>query len=142
MLSSSSFLWGGKKDTVDEERECEEAYGFSLAVKEELTKLGFEYLFAENTKGGNDEARLCLKSVKGECDYDECEDYFEFIDQLAEVWKSRVEEGSPKLKVKILFAQDGVMIGVQGRKYFQDCWAQERCGAGIDVECVVTEAGN
>ncbi|KAF4633243.1 hypothetical protein G7Y89_g4874 [Cudoniella acicularis] len=139
-ISSITSLFGKKKSIEEQERKCQEGYGIPLVVKDELSKLGFKYLFAENTRGGNDEARLCLKSVEGECGWDACEDYVELVENLAKVWKARTEDGEkPKLKVKVLFAADDMMIGVKGRRYFQECWTQEKCGSGIEVECVVTE---
>jgi hypothetical protein len=54
---------------------------------------------------------------------------------LKAVWEEKVRSGSAKLKVKIVFAEEDVMTGVKGRKYFEDCWMQEKCGDGIEVEC-------
>jgi hypothetical protein len=28
------------------------------------------------------------------------------------------------------------MVGEKGKGYFKECWKQEKCGRGIDVECV------
>ncbi|KAH6670447.1 Alpha/Beta hydrolase protein [Halenospora varia] len=138
-LSFITSLWGSKKNGEDQAKKVYEGYGLTLEEKEELNKLVFKYLFAENTKGGNEEARLCLKSVVGECDWDACDSYPSFVKNISETWKSRVEEGMPKLRLKVLFAEEDMMIGVKGRKYFQECFSQEKCGEGIEVSCTLTE---
>lgn len=129
-----------KNEVEDEERKCEEGYGMSLSVKKELDKMMRKYIFAENTKGANDEARLCLKSTEG-CGWDACEDYPEFVKNLKQNWEQKTDEegGKGKLKVKIMFAEEDAMIGKKGMEYFKECWTQEKCGRGIEVECMQTE---
>jgi hypothetical protein len=71
--SVSSFLAVHSSQTKAEkerlreelEKKCEETCGFGLEMKDTLDKLVMQYVFAELTKGGNDEARLCLRSVPG-----------------------------------------------------------------------------
>lgn len=120
------------KKREEEERKCVECYGMTLKEKEELDKVVFKFAFAECTKGGNDEARLCLKSVEG-CHWDACEDYEECVLKLKESWEKRVQEGGRKLRVNILFGKEDAMIGVKGRKYWEDCWTDEKCGGGMEV---------
>lgn len=128
-----------KKKFEEEERKCEEGYGMSLSVKKELEKIMMKFMFEENTKGANDEARLCLKSTEG-CSWDACEDCPEFVKNLKQSWEKKVtKEGSGKLKTKIVFAEEDVMIGKKGIDYFTECWTQEKCGRGIGVECVQIE---
>ena len=86
---------------------------------------------AENTKGLNDETRLCLK--KG-VTWGECEDFDEYIKNLA----AREEQGvaGAKLRVKILFAQQDSMIGQRGRQYMEECWERNcrtETGQAFDV---------
>src|SRR6202022_4083232 len=97
----------------------------------------------ENAKGGNDEARLCLKSVEG-CNWDACENYPALIEKLKLFWEERVQENGRrgKLRVKIVFAGEDAMIGKKGRRYFEECWMEEKCGGGIEVEIVEQEDGD
>jgi hypothetical protein len=129
-----------KKKVEEEERKCKEGYGMSLSVKKELEKMTCKYIFEENTKGLNDEARLCLKSTEG-CGWDACEDYPEYVKNLKQSWEKKTdgEGGKGKLKVKIVFAEEDAMIGKKGMEYFKECWTQEKCGRGIEVECVQIE---
>jgi hypothetical protein len=131
---SRMFGWGKKIDEEEEERKCMEHFGMELRVKKEAERLVFKYAFEENTKGANDEARLCLKSTEG-TGWDAAESYPDLVANLKAVWEEKVRNESAKLKVKIVFAEEDAMIGVKGRKYFEDCWMQERCGDMIEVEC-------
>lgn len=86
---------------------------------------------AEDTRGLNDETRLCLK--KG-VTWDECEDFDEFVKRLA----AREDQGTAggKLRVKILFAQQDSMIGQRGRQYMMECWERNcrtETGQAFDV---------
>jgi len=132
-----------KKNVEEEEMKCEEGYGMSLSVKKELEKMTLKYIFKENTKGANDEARMCLKSTEG-CGWDACEDSPEFVKNLKQSWEKKTdgEGGKVKLKVKIVFAEEDALIGKKGMEYFKECWTQEKCGRGIEVECVQTEGTN
>lgn len=141
VLSSSLGLFSGssKKEEdhrkkEEEDKKCLECYGFSREAKEELDKAYIKFSGAESLKGGNDEARLCLKSVEGS-HWDACEDYEEFVRKLKEFWEKRVLEGGKKLRVQIVFGEEDVMIGVKGRKYWEECWTQEKCGNGMEVDC-------
>jgi hypothetical protein len=139
---ASSYLLSMFKSNVKEEKakaleRCKEGFGFGTEVKKAMDRLIFKYAWAEDSTGGNDEARLCLKSVVGS-DWGACDDYPKMVQNLKEVWEKRVEEknGEGKLMVRIVFAGEDVMIGVKGKKYFEDCWTEEKCGKGIDVKCV------
>lgn len=144
-LSAITGLFKGKeeerKKMEEEERKCVEFYGMTLKEKGELDKVVFKFAFAEYTKGGNDEARLCLKSVEG-CYWDACEDYEACVKQLKEDWEKKMQEGGKKLKVTILFGEEDAMIGVKGRKYWDDCWTDERCGGGMEVSCKEVRMGD
>jgi hypothetical protein len=141
VLSSSLGLFSGSKKKAEDGRKKEEedrkfldCYGFSRETKEELDKNYIKYSGAESLKGGNDEARLCLKSVEGSS-WDACEDYVGLVAKLKEFWEKRVQEGGQKLRVKIVFGEEDIMIGNKGKKYWEDCWTQEKCGEGIEVSC-------
>lgn len=123
----------GKKE--EEERKCREAYGISGDVRKELEKTMFKFVFEENTKGANDEARLCLKSTEG-CGWFACEDYPEYVKCTKETWENAVDGGKGKLRVRIVLPEEDMMIGDKGKEYFKECWMQEKCGRGIEVECV------
>lgn len=126
------------KEKMEKKRERRERYfmeGLGIGSKEldELYEFVMKCAFAEQTKGANDEARLCLKSVEGECGWGPTEDYPVLVGNLKRVWEERVKGGAAKLQVKIVFAEDDVMIGVKGAEYFENCWTESKCGAGIMV---------
>ena len=124
-----------KEKQEEDERKCMEAYGMSGDVRKELEKQMFKYICEENTKGANDEARLCLKSTE-DCGWFACEDYPEYVKCTKETWENRLDstDGAGKLKVRIVLPEKDAMIGEKGKKYFKECWAQEKCGKGIEVE--------
>lgn len=121
----------------EEERKCREAFGITGEVRKEVEKTMFRYVFEENTKGANDEARLCLKSTEG-CGWLACEDYPEFVKSTKDTWEHRIDanDGAGKLRVRIVLPQEDAMVGEKGKEYFKECWKQEKCGRGIEVECV------
>ena len=128
-----------KKDKEYFEKVCMQSYGISMDVQKELNKLVMKYAFAEECSGGNDEARLCLKSIEGS-DWGVLDDYPSYIAKLREAWEKKVQEGGEKLTVRILLAEEDVMIGEKGMKYLEGCWTKKKCGkVGIDVETVTLE---
>ena len=136
---TSLFKSKERRETTkaEEEKMCLDCYGSGLDLKIEVDRLVMKYMFEENTKGANDEARLCLKSTEG-TDWDAAESYPELVEKLKGVWEEKVagNEGNEKLRVKIVFAEKDAMIGKKGPGYFEKSWTQEKCGSGIDVECV------
>ncbi|KAH9214438.1 Alpha/Beta hydrolase protein [Leptodontidium sp. 2 PMI_412] len=117
-----------------QEKSCRDSFGFSLAVHNEVTKNSGKFLFAENTSGGNDEARLCMKSVPGSS-WDRCEVYPTFVLDLKIEWEKRAKQNGKKLRLDIVFGEgNDAMIGAVGMKYFKDCFKKENCGEGIEVE--------
>jgi hypothetical protein len=140
LFRSKSAIEKQSEKAKAEEKSCQEGYGMSMPVWKEVERLTGKYIFAENTKGANDEARLCLKSTEG-CSWDDCEDYVEFVRSLKERWEEEVDGngGKGRLRVNILFAEEDLMIGVKGKEYFENCWTQEKCGRGIKVKCVETK---
>ncbi|PVH84234.1 hypothetical protein DL98DRAFT_512624 [Cadophora sp. DSE1049] len=108
-------------------------YGVSSAVQTEVAKNVGKFLFAENTSGGNDEARFCLKSVPG-TSWDRCEVYPTFVLKLKIEWEERAKKDGQKLKLDVVFGEGSdSMIGTTGMKYFKECTKQENCGEGIEV---------
>ncbi|KAE9373215.1 alpha/beta-hydrolase [Stipitochalara longipes BDJ] len=132
-LFKSAEMDKDKRD--EEEKKCREAYGITGDVKKELEKVTMKYVFEENMKGANDEARLCLKSTEG-CGWLACEDYPEFVKCTREKWENLVDSGRGKLKVRIVLPEEDAMVGEKGKEYFKECWSQEKCGKGVEVECV------
>ena len=134
------FKSNAKEEKAKALERCKEGFGFDTEVKKEIDRLIFKYAWAEYATGGNEEARLCLKSVNGS-DWDACEDYLKMVENLKSAWEKRVEEknGEGKLQVRIVFAGEDVMTGVKGKKYFEECWTEEKCGKGINVKCVQPE---
>jgi hypothetical protein len=104
-------------------------------LKEVVDATFFKYAFAENTTGVNDEARLCLKSVRGTT-WNVCDNYEEYVRTLADSWDQRISEGSKPLRVDIFLPGEDMMVGEKGMKYFEECWKEESRGNGIKVECV------
>ena len=143
-LAAFSSLWGGgssddkAEKQEEEEKRCQESYGISLEVRKELEKLVMKYAFTEECSGGNDEARLCLKSVAG-TDWEAIEDYPSYIQRLRSRWEQSVKNGGENLTVRIVLAEEDIMIGKKGKEHLEECWTREHCGDAIDVECVVIE---
>jgi hypothetical protein len=144
-FSSMAGLWKSKEGVrvsrEEEETSFREGYGMSVDVKKELEKLTMKYVFEENMKGANDEARLCLKSTDG-CEWGACENYPEFVKNLKESWESRVEGGGGQLKVRIIMPEEDALSGEKGKEYFRECWTQEKCGRGIEVDCDEIKGGD
>jgi hypothetical protein len=145
-FSYSSGIFKGKSKYPSEEqrkqreerrkksdKRCMKGYGLGYEETGALYRFAMKCAFAEETKGVIDEARLCLKSVLGECDWGAAESYPELVQNLKVTWRKRVNGGENKLAVNILFAWEDRMIGERGREYFSHCWAQEKCGSGIQV---------
>lgn len=133
----------GKEEDVKSENEyleklCLNSYGVGMEVQKELNKQVMKYAFAEECSGGNDEARLCLKSIVGS-EWGVLDEYPAYIEKLKGMWEERIDAGGPKLVVRVLLAEEDVMIGAKGMKYIEECWTKEKCGRGIDVECVTLE---
>jgi hypothetical protein len=136
-LAASDFRSKARTERQKEEAEkkCEEGYGVSLGLKEALDKAVFRFAFAEDTMGANDEARMCLKSVKG-LSWGACEDYEVCVKALQTVWNERVAEGGTPLTVNVFLPEEDLMVGEKGMKYFENCWREENRGRGMRVECV------
>lgn len=121
-----------------EERRCVEVFGVSTEVKAELDKLVMKYAFTEECSGGNDEARLCLKSLST-ISWGALESYPSYITSLKEVWEKKGAEGAAKLTVRVLLAEEDAMIGEKGAKYLQECWTGQKVGKGVDVEVITLD---
>ncbi|CZT00370.1 uncharacterized protein RAG0_08419 [Rhynchosporium agropyri] len=116
-----------------EEKVCQDSYGTSLTVYKEIAKHFSIYVFKENTTGGNDEARLCMKSLG--TSWDRCEVYPTFVLDMKVEWEKRANVNGKKLKLDIAWGEgNDAMIGAAGMKYFKECFKQEKLGEGIEVE--------
>lgn len=127
-----------REDEEEMARKSFQGYGIPLDLKDEMDKLTFKFAFRENTRGANDEARMCLKSIPG-TSYAACEDYELCVSCLAAVWAKNVKEGGPKLRISVILPEDDALVGEKGMKYFENCWAKEKCGDGIEVEITKLE---
>ncbi|TVY33189.1 hypothetical protein LSUB1_G006335, partial [Lachnellula subtilissima] len=124
---------GVSSEVMDADNRCLEFCGMDYKATQELFNFAMKCAFAEETKGANDEARLCLKSVPGECSWDAAESYPELVQNLKVAWERRFEEGKAPLSLRLVYAEDDVMIGEKGRLYFEGCWAEGKGGRGIEV---------
>lgn len=137
VISSIGGFFSGSEAKSDEEDESEvqAKYGLDKATAKELESLYFKYLLAEGMKGGNDEALLCSKA-RGSTSWGACDDYMTCIKTIAESEKERLgkDPSAAKLRVRLHFAQDDMMIGKGGKKYFEECWQQEGVSDAVDVK--------
>ncbi len=124
-----------QKNSEEQDRKSRAGRGIPQEVVDETTKLGLKCMFSENTKGANEEARMCLKSVQG-ADWGAIESYPEFVKELKVRWEDKVGNGGTKLRVNIILGEEDIMIGKKGMKYFEECWSQEKVGTGVEVTCV------
>ncbi|KAK2629427.1 hypothetical protein QTJ16_000247 [Diplocarpon rosae] len=116
------------------ERDCKERFGIGQDVKAALLAMANSLFWEEETSGGNDEARLCLKSVPG-TSWDRCEVYPTFVRNLNFDWEKRANQYGRKLRIKIVFGEGAdLMVGHKGMKYFMNCFEPEKLGNGIEVE--------
>lgn len=129
----------GKQE--EEARRCLRGFGIPLEERDVNTKLILKRIFSEDTKGVNDEARMCLKSTKG-TSWFACEDYKEYVRELEKEWQGRVAEGASKLRVDIVLPETDILVGEKGMQYFKDCWEGEASGLGIEVTCVRVEGAD
>lgn len=116
------------------ERKCEERHGFGLDLKNELISTTTALAWKQSTAGGNDEARLCLKSCTG-TGWDRCEVYPTFVQDLKLEWAQRAQSRGQKLRIRIAFGEgEDDMICWKGMEYLEYCFAQEKVGEGVEVE--------
>lgn len=131
VFSSIGGLFSGSNPDAETEAdaEAEYKYGVDKATAKEIEDLHFRYISAESMKGGNDEALLCSKN-RGSISWGVCEDYMACMKAISEMQRERLARnpGAKKLMVRLHFAEDDVMIGKGGQKYFNECWQQ----AGFD----------
>ncbi|TVY19414.1 hypothetical protein LARI1_G002554 [Lachnellula arida] len=125
-----------KQKVLDAERRSWEACGVESKVAAQLFRYGMKCAFAEETRGANDEARLCLKSVPRDCSWGAAESLPGLVGGLKGVWEQRVGEGKAALRVRVVFAGVDAMSGEKGRVYFEGCWAAGKAGVGVEVRCV------
>ncbi|TVY56671.1 hypothetical protein LCER1_G002440, partial [Lachnellula cervina] len=125
-----------RQKVVDADSRSLEFCGMDSKATVELFNYAMKCAFAEETKGANDEARLCLKSVPGDCSWDAAESLPGLVQNLKVAWEQRVGEGKTALRLRVVFAEADAMSGEKGKLYFEGCWAAGKAGSGIEVQSV------
>lgn len=127
---SNPFTSPGEEDPSMEM----ERYNCDRATAKLISKLYSDYMWAEETKGINDEALTCVrKSSQGS--WGACEDFAECARDLAQHERELAPEN--KLNIKAFFAESDFLVGVGGQKYLEDCFAQTAVKEVIDFESSV-----
>lgn len=140
-LMSSGASAGSAELSVQERnyQRIRDFYDMPTDLQAELSTVVFETMFNENTTGANSEALQCLRKGPN-WTWDKCDDYKEFVKEVVRVERER--GSSPKLKVRVFFAETDAMIGLKGRSYFEECWRGPE-GAGyadvLDFEAVTVD---
>lgn len=144
IISSSS---GGRKKSErdrDEARRVAECYGLEGGkdARQKLTEKCVKRLFAEETKGASEEARLCLKTDSSSSSrsslWGVCEDYAVFVKNLALMLRGGLGGGGDQqqsrenrfLHVRAFFAENNSLVGKDGKRYFDSCWKDQSQGEG------------
>ena len=110
-------------------------FGTSEEVANEILRLATKYYFAEDPKGGTEEAKLCLK--KGGTNlWLICEDYKEYLKSLVtqEKEKSSADPTHKKLAIRVFYAESDMLIGEGGKAYFEEHWKQPDVLEYVDFE--------
>jgi hypothetical protein len=134
--SSISGLFNSSTDSSDSDAAMLAAqYGTSEDVAKMIPKLSTKYFFAEDARGGTEEAKLCLK-MGGENLWLICEDYKTYIESLLkqEEERSKSADASGKLKMKVYYAESDMMIGEGGKRYFEECWRTHEVSRFVDFD--------
>lgn len=110
-------------------------YGTSESVAKEIEKLTTKYFFAEDVRGGTEEAKLCLK-MGGKNLWLICEDYKEYLKSLLKQEDDRSGDTgtASKLEVKVYYAESDMMIGEVGKIYFEECWRTPKVLEQLDFD--------
>lgn len=137
-FASSQALFGGMSQgssgsTTDQEAKTwrkanaerfAREFGASVEFQDAVANVAMKRMFAEETIGSNSEALHCLKKAPPGS-WEKCEDYAQFVSDLAELERSRAADGrSPanKLRVRAYFATSDIIIGKGGQEYSESCW--------------------
>ena len=102
----------------------------------QILKLSFKYMLAEDTSGGSQDALLCLKKG-GEGLWGGFEEYHDVVPVLAAA-EDRLAL-KHKLKVDVFHAWDDCMVGEKGQNYFDWCWNMENTGESIKYQSWIVE---
>ncbi|QIW97101.1 hypothetical protein AMS68_002619 [Peltaster fructicola] len=113
-----------------------ELYGCDTATAKEITRLRTEYLWAEDTRGINDEGLSCLHKT-GPGTWGVCEDYTQCVRDL--VKRESAVPAQHKLTVHAYFAESDDLVGKGGQKYIEDCFSQPNVKEVIDFHSTVVE---
>lgn len=137
LVSSIGGLFSGNTSDVDDEGETEaqKKYGLDKATAKEIEDLYFRYLSAESMKGGNEDALFCSKG-RDSVSWGVCEDYMACVKIITELQKERLAKDprAKQLRVRLHFAEDDVIIGRGGQRYFNECWQQNGVDDLVDVK--------
>ncbi|KAF2160171.1 hypothetical protein M409DRAFT_29466 [Zasmidium cellare ATCC 36951] len=137
VVSSIGSLFSGNKSDVDDndETEAQAKYGVDKETAKDLEDIHFKYIMAESLKGANDEALLCSKA-RGTISWGACDDYMACIKTIAELQQQRLSKDpdAKKFRVRLHFAEDDIMIGKGGQKFFNECWQQSGIEEMVDVK--------
>lgn len=130
---------GSKQNIPTREREdrTQEVYGIGQDLKRVVDEYVMQFAFEEETTGASEEALLCLRKGPSGL-WGKCEDYAEFVIEMAEA-ESKRETTGEKLKVQAFFAEKDAMTGERGRAYFEDCWEKQRLGDALVFEPITVE---
>ncbi|KAL5336979.1 Alpha/Beta hydrolase protein [Aspergillus crustosus] len=132
MSMSSGLSGGASQDESDRTfldanyRRIERDYGVPVKESAELSELAVQYMFSEETVGGNGEALQCLRKTKGS-DWGACEDYAGCARTLGQ--QEREGGGRGSVKLRVYHAETDSMVGKKGQRYVDECW---NLGEGYD----------
>ena len=99
-------------------------YGEAVEFQEAVQSVTMRRMFSEDTTGSNSEALACLRKAPPGS-WGKCEDYAQFVQDLADLERSRARQGlapERKLQVRAYFATSDIMIGKGGQTYVESCW--------------------
>lgn len=146
-------------DRLEELRKKREGYGMEDELVAEILRHSMQYCFAEDIKGVNEEATLCLKMGDEDVLWGVADDYADFVSRLVELERQGrprpegpvsggdgarrsaevdgvASEGTRALRVQAFFGETDFMIGEKGQQYFEQAWSEERCGGLVDFESI------
>lgn len=132
--SSLSGLFQSTTENSDAEAAMLAAqYGTNEDVAKLISKLTTKYFFAEDARGGTEEAKLCLK-MGGQNLWLICEDYKEYVKSLLkrETERSTTTGTDRKLRMQVYYAESDMLIGEGGKKYFDECWKTPEVSKYVD----------
>ena len=133
--SAVSGIFQTSTDPSQSDAALAKKYGTSGDVAKQIEKTATKYFFAEDTRGGTEEAKLCLKKG-GSNLWLVCEDYKKYVQDLLTKEKERSSTDSTRrlLKMRVFYAESDMMIGEGGKQYFEECWKQSALSEHVAFE--------